>query len=163
MVTTTAPDQYASLAAQNVKAVQRDLNVVPVGQDLNLVIACNVLTKKSEVIQNLSQSVKPGGFILLEETGKVDLNLLKTSNLICVAKQVIPGKSYLLFKKKENKLEQIIVQLTEKNFHWVEDVKTALQTAATNNQEVLFVNQGEELFGNCFLQNLTQLLSKQLL
>ncbi|XP_053996082.1 fatty acid synthase [Hylaeus anthracinus] len=153
VATTTSVEEYSSLASHNVKAVKRNVNVEPVGQDLHIVIAYNVMSGKSEKLNNLSRSLKPGGFVLLEENGQIDLNLLKTTDLSYVGKQVLSGKSYLYLKKKEQLSEPMVVHLTEKNFHWVEDVKAALKKAATSKQQVLFVNQGEPLFGMVGLMN----------
>ncbi|XP_043251796.1 fatty acid synthase isoform X1 [Colletes gigas] len=156
VTTTGSVDQYSSLAALNVKAIQRDLNTAAVGQDLNLVLAYNVLSNKSNQLQNISQSLKSAGFALLEETSQFDLNLLKATDLVYVGKQVTPGKTYLLLKKKEQKSKPIVVHVTENNFNWVENVKAALKTAVAKKEQVLFVNQGEKLFGMAGFMNCIQ-------
>lgn len=119
-----------------------------IGQDLHLVVASNVLLNKSvTVLKNLSDSLKPGGFVLLEESTSVDGTPNVAKNLVFVAKQAAQGKSYLLFKKREEKPAPIVIQITEKNYQWLEGVKAALKKTATENQEILIVGQGEDLLG----------------
>lgn len=153
-VVASKTEQYASLNVENVKVVQKDVNTTTVGQDLHFVVATNVLSKNAEsALKNLSNSLKAGGFVLLEESGLINLNSLKTANLTNVAKQVTHGKSYVLLKKTEELAEPMIVQITEKNFQWVENLKAAMKKAATEQQQILVVNQGEELFGMVGLMN----------
>ncbi|XP_076649208.1 fatty acid synthase-like [Halictus rubicundus] len=150
VATTNSVEQYASLNAKNVKVVQKDVNKTPVGQDLHFVVATNVLSKNTAeaVLKNLSDSLRSGGYALLEESGLNNLDSSKnTANLIIVGKQVVYGKSYVLLKKLEQLAEPIIVEITEKNFQWVENLKAALKKAATEKREILVVNQGDELLG----------------
>ncbi|KAF7386952.1 hypothetical protein HZH66_011404 [Vespula vulgaris] len=145
----TSPDNYAaSLDQSNVKIVAKDINNAPAGQDLHLVLAADVLSNKSlTVLGNLSNSLKNGGFIILEETGNFDVKLLKGTGLTVVSTQINAGKTYVLLKKLEQKGQPIIIQITEKNFSWLEGVKAALNKSETEGQEVLLVSQGEQLLG----------------
>jgi len=136
----------------NIDIVMQNANKLPV-QDVHLVIAANILSNRSYVIlRNLSASLKPNCFILLEETA-VELNLktaLKETDLTLVSRQTdSTGKNYLLLKKQnEARSEQpIVIQITEKNFSWLEDIKAALTKVYNENQEILFISQGEELLG----------------
>ncbi|KZC13477.1 PREDICTED: fatty acid synthase [Dufourea novaeangliae] len=148
------PNQYTSLEAQHIKVVQRDMHIAPVGQDLNFIIAANVLSENSKAaLRNLSESLKAGGFLILEECGQLNLSNLKSCNLMYVSKQVIHGKSFILLKKIENLKEPSIIQITEKNFHWLEGLKAAMKKSVTENQEILLVSQGEELLGMAGLIN----------
>ncbi|XP_031841485.2 fatty acid synthase 1 [Nomia melanderi] len=146
-------EPYSSLSAQNIKVIQRDTSVAPIGQDLHLILSFNVLSKKSDsTLEHLSDSLNEGGFLLLEESGAINLNNLKSFDLICVAKQTVHGKCYVLLKKEESLPEPIIVQITEKNFNWLGGLKAAMKKAS-ENQQVLLVNQGEELLGMVGLVN----------
>lgn len=145
---TGSTEQYATLSAHGVKVVQKDVNASTVGQDLHFVVATNVLSKNTEaVLKNLSDSVRAGGYVLLEESGSTNLDNPKTGSLMIVSKQVAHGKSYVLLKKPEQLAEPMIVQITEKNFQWVGNLKAALKKAATEQQQILVVNQGNELLG----------------
>jgi len=154
-VVTVSPNNYAETFDKrnmNIDIVMQNANKVP-GQDVHLVIAANILSNRSYIIlRNLSASLKSNCFILLEETA-VELNLktaLKETDLTLVSRQTdSTGKNYLLLKKQnEARSEQpIVIQITEKNFSWLEDIKAALKKAYNKNQEILFISQGEELLG----------------
>lgn len=146
---TISPDSHtAALEQWGIQATAKDAQSAPVGQDLHLVLAADVLSNnQTAVLKNLSDSLKTGGFVVLEETGSTVSNAVKKANLVQVCKQVVPGKSYVLLKKVEESPEPIIIQITEKNFSWLEGVKAALKKAETEGQKVLLVSQGEELLG----------------
>ncbi|XP_076763351.1 fatty acid synthase 1 [Xylocopa sonorina] len=154
----SAHEQYSSVKALGAKVVVRDERVSPVGQDMHLVVASNALSSNSLIVlKNLGESVRPGGFVLLEEVGRINANLIESAALIPVARQLAPGKTYLLLTKKVEKSAPIVMQITEKNFTWLEGVKAALKKAASENQQLIFVSQGEELLGmtgfmNCVRQ-----------
>nr|QNL15121.1 fatty acid synthase 1 [Meteorus pulchricornis] len=149
VATSNTTDNYASICEQwNIKTITKDMAVSPVGQDLHLAVAADVLSNGNSIyLSNLAASVKPGGFIILEETGVPQKSYLKKSKLILVANQTSPGKSYLLLKREEEKSEPIIIQITEKNFSWLEGVKAALKKSESEEQQILLVSQGEELLG----------------
>ena len=149
---TASPDNYASIVEQcSVKTAVVDMQSTPVGQDLQLILTADILNNKMAVaLKNFEASLKPGGFILSEETTMVDPNLLKGSGLLLVGKQIVPGKTYILLKKEDEKAEPFIIQVTEKNFSWVDELKTALKKSETEGQKILVVSQGEELLGKLF-------------
>lgn len=149
---TASPDNYASIVEQcDLQTAVVDMQSTPVGQDLHLILAADVLNNKmAAALKNFEASLKPGGFILSEETTKIDPNILKASGLLFVGKQIVPGKTYILLKKEEEKTEPIIIQVTEKNFSWVYELKAALKKSETEGQKILVVSQGEELLGKSF-------------
>lgn len=153
-VATNSSDDYTTYLNQinvNAEVVTRDANSEPPAQDMHLAIAADVLCNKSYIVlENLAAALKPNGFILLEETfAQIDFKVaLKETDLTLVAKQIDPlGKAYLLLKKQEEKREPIVIQITEKNVSWLEDVKTALKKSDNEDHEVLLVSQGEQLLG----------------
>ena len=148
MVAPNAESHAALLDQWKLKAIAKDAQSTIVGQDLHLILAADVLSNnQTAVLKNLADSLKSGGFIILEETGSVTSNALKKAGLVLAGKQVVPGKSYVLLKKIDETDEPIIIQITEKNFSWLEGVKAALKKAETEGQKVLLVSQGEELLG----------------
>ncbi|KYN15123.1 PREDICTED: fatty acid synthase-like [Trachymyrmex cornetzi] len=149
----SADNYTASLSQMNVNAnvVIQDVNNALPAQDVQLIIAADVLSNQSyTVLKNLVAALKPGCFILLEETSThLDLKTaLKETDLTLSGKQIDPiGKTYLLFKKREEKREPIVIQITEKNLSWVENVKAALKKSDSDGQQLLLVSQGEETLG----------------
>lgn len=152
-VATTSPDNYKTgLEELNVKAVTRDVNKVPAGQDLHLVIASDVLTNKSSaILKNLVDSLRPDGFAILEESGVFDISLLNDSGFIHSGQQAIPGKTYVLLKKKQEMSKPLVIPITERNFSWLKTVKDALKESQSNGQPILLVSQGDETSGICGL------------
>ncbi|XP_029173773.1 fatty acid synthase-like isoform X1 [Nylanderia fulva] len=148
----SAIDDYATIFNEiNVNLVKWDANDAFLGPNMHLVVAAEVLSSQSyTVLKNLASALNSSCFILLKETAtQLDLNTaLKKANLILVSKQIdTSGKSYILLKKRKEKRESIVIQITEKNFSWLENAKAVLKKYDSNNQEILFVSQGEELFG----------------
>ncbi|XP_039311877.1 fatty acid synthase-like isoform X2 [Solenopsis invicta] len=153
VIAVSANNYIESLSQMNMKVnvVTRDVKSAPPAQDVHLVIAADVLSNQSHIIlQNLVAALKPGCFILLEETAKqLDLKItLEETDLTLAGKQTDPvGKTYLLLKKREERKEPMVIQITENNLSWLEDVKTALKKSDNEGQEVLLVSQGEETLG----------------
>jgi len=153
-VIAVSADNYAtSLNEMNVNAniVTQDVNKALPAQDVHLAIAADVLSNQSYVIlKNLVAALKPGCFILLEETAKqLDLKTaLKGMDITLAGRQTdSTGKTYLLLKKRQKRRDLILVQITEKNLSWLENVKAALKKTDSEDQEVLLVSQGEETLG----------------
>lgn len=151
ILATTKPEAYSGMAGSQTSIVQRDCTIEPIAKNAHVVMAANVMTAANTktILKNLVDSLKTGGFLLLEEaSGQVDENTLKEFDLILVAKQVIFGKAYFLLKQREEKSnDPIVVEITEKKFHWLEAGKAALRKSVTDNQDVLFVCQGDESSG----------------
>ena len=146
---TTSADYYNTIIDQcDLKVLTKNPLAGPIGQDLHLILAADILSNNlTTVLKNIADSLKSNGYALLEETEDVNDAALKIEGLLFVAKQVVPGKSYVLLKKQENLVEPIVIQITDNNFSWLEDVKAALKKAETDDQKVLLVNQGEEISG----------------
>ena len=148
---TSSPNNYTSIIEKfDVKTVDVDIKSTSIGHDLQLILTADILNNKiTEMLKNLEDSLKPGGFILSEETTHFNSNVLKESGLVLVGKQAsVPEKLYILLKKKEERLDPIIVQVTEKNFSWVERLKAELKRSEAEGKNIIVFSQGEELFGN---------------
>ena len=146
---TESPDDYETVIDQcNFEVVVKNPLSGPIGQDLDLIICANILSNNLiTLLKNIADSLKFNGFVLLKETGNITKTNLKDAGLLFVAKQVFPGGSYILLKKEENSVEPIIIQITEKNFSWLEPLKKALKKAQTDDQKILLVSQDEETLG----------------
>jgi len=152
-VITASPNNYAEIFNEknmNIDIIKQNATKLPF-QDVHLTIAANILSNRSyTVLKNLSASLKSSCFILLEETA-IELDLktaLKETDLTLIGRQTdSTGKNYLLLKKQKKSEQPIVIQITEKNFSWLENMKAALKKVCDTNQEVLLVSQGEELLG----------------
>lgn len=145
--------QYSGLEEFNVTIAIRNEEKEPIAENSHLVIASNILSSNSwNVLKNLTDSLLNNGFLFLEETSQIDVNSanLLNQNMIHIATQTVAGSSYHLFRKKEHRSAPIVIQITEKNFMWLEGVKAALKKVVSENQELLLVSQGEELLGKYY-------------
>lgn len=126
----------------------QDVSTSPAGQDLHLVISADVLSKKdSAVLINCAAALRPGGFIVLKETGDGDPTILKSTGLVLVAKQITPGRVYLLLKKMVKNVQPIVVEIMKNDFSWIQSVKAALSISDKEDRKFLLVCRGEILLG----------------
>ncbi|KAK4877606.1 hypothetical protein RN001_010112 [Aquatica leii] len=143
-----------------IKIVQKDVTKGPFEQNLHLVVLSDALLRKNlDVINNSVNSLKPGGFILTEEPKEaIDNKVLLATGLEVVSVQTTGTKSYVLLRKPVNiPKDAIVLNITEKNFSWVEPLKDALKNSEKEATKVYVVCQGEELNGligmiNCIRQ-----------
>ncbi|KAG5885209.1 hypothetical protein JTB14_012232 [Gonioctena quinquepunctata] len=157
-VVTGGPVDTSALEANEIKHVIRDVNSSPVAQDVHVVVASDLLMyNKKSVLDNAVASLKPGGFVLLEELkGAVDMKVL--TGLEVISKQLTDTKIYLLLRKPvEVPPNATVIQITENNFSWVEPLKDAMKQAETDDRKIYLYVQGEELTGlvgmvNCLKQ-----------
>jgi hypothetical protein len=93
--------QVGNLESLGVKFVNRNPMDGPVNQNCHLVVGADVLSSSSytQLISNMVDSLKPGGFILLKEGAVVGDDVIKKSGLELAARQLADGKSYLLLRK----------------------------------------------------------------
>lgn len=131
----------------------------PVAQNCHLVVGADLLAAGSdpELLNNMAEALKPGGFVLLEEGPSVGDAAIKRSGLELAARQLADGKTYLLLRKPAELPAPVIIKVTDKNFNWVEGLKSALKQSETEGKKVLVVCQGEPLCGvvgmmNCIKQ-----------
>lgn len=122
-----------------------------------MVISYDILGRPDSqaVLSNLRESIRDDGFLFLEESrtnfdatkkGKALFDSLK---LTTVTYQFYDKKVFVLLRPT-NSYEQrktTVIQVTEKNFTWVETLKAALAKAEETNTFVYLVCQGEEMFG----------------
>lgn len=93
--------QAGNLEPLGVKFANRNLVDGPVDQNCHLVVGADILTSSTypQLISNMADSLKHGGFVLLEEGTVVGDDVIKKSGLELAARQLADGKSYLLFRK----------------------------------------------------------------
>lgn len=93
--------QAANLESLGVKFANRSPLSDPVDQNCHLVVGADILSSDSYpgLISNMVNSLKPGGFVLLEEGTIVGDDVIKKSGLELAARQLADGRSYLLLRK----------------------------------------------------------------
>lgn len=162
------PLDTSALEPAGVKFAQKDANTAQIDQNLHLVVLENALTnQKRDLLANAVMSLKPGGFVLTTEnvqsnSTKVTINnddLELVSQQLTVASN---GKTYVLMRKiagNQAQSEPVVIRITDKNFDWVEPVKSAMKSSETdaNSARIYLVTEAEELTGlvgmvNCLKQ-----------
>lgn len=140
-----------------VRVVAKDAAAGPIEQGCHMVISYDILGRPDSqaVLSNLRESIRDDGFLFLEESrtnfdatkkGKALFDSLK---LTTVTYQFYDKKVFVLLRPT-NSYEQrktTVIQVTEKNFTWVETLKAALAKAEETNTFVYLFCQGEEMFG----------------
>ncbi|CAH0549737.1 unnamed protein product [Brassicogethes aeneus] len=160
IVVSSAPVDMTILEPMGVKNIVRDVSNNSVEQNCHLVILSGALAyKKENVITNAVNSIKAGGFILLEEAkGGFEEKILAANGLVVISQQVTATKTYILLRKPiEVQSDAIVIQITENNFSWVEPLKNALKQSETSGTRIIIYVQGEQLTGlvgmvNCLIK-----------
>lgn len=144
---------YKSVISDDIiNYLNKDATSGPIGQDLSIVIAADVLSNnKINVLKNVAGSIKPQGFIILEETAKVDLKetskVVSNMNLIVLAKQTAGGKSYVLLKNQEPECPNPnVVKVATSSFDWVEELKKATEEE-NRKRKLILLNKSREVSG----------------
>uniref|UniRef100_A0A8D8PNC5 Fatty acid synthase n=1 Tax=Cacopsylla melanoneura TaxID=428564 RepID=A0A8D8PNC5_9HEMI len=157
-VATNAAENFNGLVESiGIKTTNKDINAGPVGADLHLVVGSDILSNEAK-LKNAIESVKPGGFIISEESVPADESLVsKQSGVAVVSKLLTERRTFVLVRKLADQpptpAAPVIVNVTEKNFKWVEDLKSIMKKAETEPQKFYLVCQGEELTGMVGLMN----------
>jgi fatty acid synthase len=87
-----------------------------------------IFVNQIEDWEKLFSICKSNGFILFSSDIDIPMNQLQTANFVQIAKR----KNYQLWKKLSNEnYNDIIVNLDEKNFQWIEQIKTLLSNSSS--------------------------------
>ncbi|CAD7085952.1 unnamed protein product [Hermetia illucens] len=143
-----------------VRVVNKNISEGPVEQNCHLVLAYDVLGRPDSgtVLENVLNTIREEGFILLDEVQsnyEKNASVLQKKNLIVVSTQKVGQRVFVLVRSliDVRNRKKVVIQLTEKNFKWLDQVKKELQTAEDENKFIYLVCQGEELFGAVGLLN----------
>ncbi|XP_046659342.1 fatty acid synthase isoform X2 [Homalodisca vitripennis] len=155
-VASNAPELYAALTEPlGAKSTKKDAAAGALEANCHLAVGADVA--QSPAVASLVESVKAGGFVLLEESPDIPDAALKATGLEVVAKVKAERRAYVLLRKVVDQPTPVVISVTEKNFSWVETLKEALKQSEAEGKHVLLVSQGEETLGlvgmmNCIKQ-----------
>ncbi|GAB0087166.1 Fatty acid synthase [Sergentomyia squamirostris] len=156
IVATESTSQLQEFAKDyDIRLITKDPVSGPVDSDCHLCIAIDVLTKPNgeTILENLKDSIKEYGFVLLEEflvgDSNKDNKVFAKLGLVIVSTQKSWNKEYILLRPMIDIQSRNIqvVNVTEKNFDWLDTLKLSLLSAEDENKTVYIVCHGEELFG----------------
>ena len=127
--------------------------------DTHLVITTDLSERMDPTMwKRITQSLKPGGFVLAEETSSTEFIVPLDCSLIVVATMKTDVYSYTLLRMIEAAPTFKIIMVNGDGFSWVEPLKKALKERKTKDERILLVSQGEEFSG---LKGLTVSLMKE--
>lgn len=158
VVTNYQPDALTQhFGDGGVRVVAKDPTAGAIEQGCHIVISYDILGRPDAqvVLGNLRDSIRDDGFLFLEESRtsfeatKKGKALFDALNLTTVTYQYFEKKVFVLLRPTNNYEQRkiTVINVTEKNFTWVEALKTTLAKAEETNTYVYLVCQGEELFG----------------
>lgn len=138
-----------------VRIISKNVIKEPVEQNCNFLFGSDVLSRPdTAVLENSIASIKDNGFLIFDE----NVNSLKKSGPellskygFVVVQELYKGDARALIVSRRaidlTKRKSEIINVTDKNFDWLEKLKFALSKAAEEEKYIYIVNQGEELFG----------------
>ncbi|CAG9771106.1 unnamed protein product [Ceutorhynchus assimilis] len=159
-VISTSPVDASSLEPLGIKTSIKDIKTAPIESNAHLIIISDALAyNKTDLIENAKNSIKEGGFVLLEEAkGPVDSKKLAALGLELISTQSTTTKAYILLRPPvQVPTDAMVIQITENNFSWVEPLKEAMEKAENTNQKIYVYVYGETLTGlvglvNCLMR-----------
>lgn len=78
--------------------INKSLDNGPIESNAHVAIAFDVLKSETQ-LNNLAETVKPGGFILTSESSNVPESLIEKCNLILISKLSADDKVFYLLRK----------------------------------------------------------------
>lgn len=157
IVTNQSTDAYVQAVGDSgIRVLSKDPSTGPIESNCHMVVAYDVVQRldANVVLENLRSSIREDGFILLEENlvgynEATATKLYESLKLATVSVQRSTGKYFILLRPVTDitTRNKTIVNISEKTYTWVGELKTALANAEKDNTYVYIVGQGEELLG----------------
>ncbi|XP_055376639.1 fatty acid synthase [Condylostylus longicornis] len=155
-------EQYTNMLGDSgIRVINKNIAESPVEQNCHLILGADILSRADNkvVIENMIASVKINGFLLFEENSatyqKVGKEFLGKFRLTVIQEQKCGQKIFILTRPicDIESRKKSVIYLTENNFKWLDNLKTALASAEAESKYLYLVSQGEELFGAQGLMN----------
>jgi len=86
------------LGPMEVKMIGKSLENGPIESNAHVAIAFDVLQSQNK-LNNLAETVKDGGFVLLSESSNVSESLIENSNLVFISKLSAEDRTFYLLRK----------------------------------------------------------------
>ena len=153
----TLPEFLADLGIKKVNA--RKSGPFHTLSDTHLVITTDLSDRMDPTMwKRITQSLKPGGFVLAEETSSKGFIVPPDSSLIVVATLKSDEYFYTLLRMIDAAPTFEVIKVTTNGFSWVEPLRKAFKERKDKDERILLVSQGEEFSG---LKGLTVSLRKE--
>lgn len=161
VVTTQKTEEYQPfLGDSGIRCLTKDALKGSIEQNCHMVVAYDTFQSENvmNLLQNLKDSIKADGFLLLEENTqtyrKMKENICEELNIITISENVYGNRTLSLLRERADleDREKQLIKLSENNFKWVEELKESLLDSEMGKHTYLLC-QGEELFGAVGLLN----------
>lgn len=86
------------LGPMDVKMIGKSLENGPIESNAHVAIAFDVLQSQNK-LNNLTETIKPGGFVITSESNNVSENIIEKSNLVFISKLSAEDKTFYLLRK----------------------------------------------------------------
>ncbi|VVC29836.1 Hypothetical protein CINCED_3A014905 [Cinara cedri] len=154
LATTQAQALAPFLGPMEVKMNAKSLESGPLDSNAHIAIAFDVLQSLSK-LNNLTETVKSGGFVIISESTNISDSVIGKSNLELISKILTEERTFFLLRKLDVELPVAeTIQVSEKSYDWVETLKSALKSAETDpSKKIILYAQGEDTNGIIGLVN----------
>ncbi|XP_055680186.1 fatty acid synthase-like [Lutzomyia longipalpis] len=155
VVKNNTPELEEFVRESEINIFIKNITAGPLESSYNLYIAADVLTHihAQLILRNIRESIKEDGFVLLEESANNELEKLEKLfaklNFSVISSQISSKRIFLLlrptFDIKSHNYQ--IINVTERNFKWLDELKSAILKAEHEKKLIYIVCQSEEFFG----------------
>ncbi|XP_067622493.1 fatty acid synthase isoform X2 [Eurosta solidaginis] len=157
-VATSSKDEESiktSLSDFGVRVVSKNITKETVEQNCNFLYGNDILSRPDTVVlENCVGSIKDNGFLIFDESlnsyKKSGSEVLSKYGFVAVQEFYNADSRILVVTRRSvevNKRKSMVINVTERNFDWLEELKMCLAKAAEEQTYIYIVSQGEELFG----------------
>lgn len=145
-----------------IKIVEKDVATTVAGENAHLALGSGILSHPSgkSILKNMQESLKPEGFILLEESAvnfekQESRQVYNSLGLELISLQRTTNKVYALLRKPVLELPKnyVVVNVSENHFDYVEPLKEALVKSEAEGLTVYLICHGEETTGMVGMMN----------
>lgn len=98
LTTTQAQALAPFLGPMEVKMINKSLENGPIESNAHVAIAFNVLQSQDK-LNNLSQSIKSGGFVITSESKNMSESAIEKSDLVLISKLSAEDQTFYLLRK----------------------------------------------------------------
>lgn len=150
----------ATYGDSGIRYIKKNISAETVEQNCHVILGYDILARAdTTAVEHMLASMKQRGFLLFEENynnfQKTGAAILQRFNLTTVQEQKFGERILVLTRVTIDVTDRTtcVVNLTEKNFKWLEELKARMAEAETTHRYMYLVVQGEELFGAMGLIN----------
>ncbi|XP_055839922.1 fatty acid synthase isoform X2 [Episyrphus balteatus] len=144
----------ATLGDVEVRVVKKNILLEEVEKNCHMVLGYDLLSlKNSDILKHMLKTIKAEGFVLFDESNleykKSGNQTLKHFGLVPIIEQKYGERLFVLARSLTNidKRNISVVHTSDKNFEWVDELKTCLVASEIENKFIYVVAENQEFSG----------------